>query len=93
MLKLTQYITYQTDNDNTEMQQDTLRSELERCSCWVDAALWGKTCRGWVTGGLHLLVKGTLLIAKELLEMVLCGINPILLEKSRSWISLSWFGL
>lgn len=25
--------------------------------------------------------------------MVLCGINPVLLEESRSWISLSWFGL
>lgn len=52
-----------------------------------------KTCRDWVTGGLHLLVKGTLLtllIAKEPLEMVLCGImgsRPFSLKKAEAGLA------
>lgn len=50
-----------------------------------------KTWRERVAVGLHLQVKTTLLITKELLEKVLCRIKPIQFQESRrrSYISLS----
>ncbi|XP_009277578.1 PREDICTED: tetratricopeptide repeat protein 9A [Aptenodytes forsteri] len=59
------------DNDRTLRGSRTpLHSELERCSHRMLYYNDNETCREWVTVGLHLQVKGTLLIAKEQLEMI-----------------------
>jgi len=49
-------------------KQDTLHSELGRCSHWMLYQNDNETCRERGTTGLHLQAKGALLTARELLR-------------------------
>ncbi|XP_010018188.1 PREDICTED: tetratricopeptide repeat protein 9A-like [Nestor notabilis] len=63
-------------------KQDTLHFELERYRHQMLYHNDNDTCREQVTVGLHLQVKDTLLITRELLEMVLYGIKTIQFRES-----------
>lgn len=71
---------YDENHLTLQRSRTTLHFELQRYSHQM--LYHNDTCREQVTIGLHLQVKNTLLITRQLLEMVLHRIKPIQFQES-----------